>query len=157
MKLRERNGRVRHVAEPERNRDHSEGLVIEGQRRHVRDGVDGRPVSVAAPPVSGLAPRALDHRLCKVHAVDLGAHVGERLGKIPRPARRVKHPVVRPGPRERHRPATPRLVAPKGVHAVVQVIAIGDRAEHPADAVCLVGCVMRVIGQIGCGPDRSGR
>ena len=58
--------------------------------------------------------------------------------------------------RHRNGRASPRLIPPEGVDTVVEVVPVGDRREHPPDAIRLVGGRVRVASEVFPRPRRGG-
>jgi len=144
---------VRHVAQPEGDRDQVEAAVAEGQALGVADGRGQRETlvdeAVAALAQHGLVDVGVDDDAARAHALREGTR------QVARARRHVQHAVAFAHVGHRHGIGLPGPVQPGGHQVVHHVVARGDGIEHPAHARGLLVLVDGLESEVGAGHEEK--
>lgn len=146
-------GGVVDIAQAERDGDDVEGVIREIQRGGVALLIGDVGAGGVGFGVESLGACDVEHLGCEVEADDGGgAGVGEGAGEVPGAARDIEDGVGWFDGGHADGGASPGLVTPEGVEAVVEIVGGRDGGEHRADLLGFAGVFVGVLREVGVGP-----
>lgn len=145
------------IADAEGDGDDIEGGIVEGECHGIALNVGGDGIVGVSGGSEAFCAGDVEHFGGEVESDDAGwACIGEGAGEVAGAAGDIEDVIGGFDGGDADGGFSPCLVASEGVEAVVEVVCMGDGAEHASDLVGLLGVEVGIVGELGVVPGSVG-